>query len=571
MKILRYSIFALLLVITATASGEEYCYPIKGVKGLYSASFGEMRPNHFHSGVDIRTEGVEGKAVVAVADGYISRVAVSPTGYGLALYINHPKKGTMSVYAHLSRLRKDIADYLTEARYKRKQNRLTLFPTEEMFPVSQGDTIAFSGNSGSSFGPHLHFEIRDLQSGHTLNPVRRGVVSPKDTIAPKILRLHYIALDSIGNDAKSRLHSSYEVVPNGNNYTLDRDIKVGNRGYFALEVRDNRNGTSNRFGIYRATLLVDDMPHFEYAIDSFALADTRHCNLASFYPLQLTAKCEVLRLAKMPLAPQYLYNNAMGDGIIESGFYDEQQISIIVEDECGNTSILEFPIHFAEEETPAYDLAKMVYSSDKSRYITSEGFSLFIPQGALYEAECYNGSVVSENGTKESNLIHLSPTYSIFDKGTPYNKAVKARFAVKAPIELQKHLCVATVEGDGDIKYLGGEYVADSVEVVFRRGGNMLIVADTTAPAITPRFKKGADMRGVKSLSFRVKDEFSGVQHYALYIDNEWRSAELQPMRNEITHNFDAPLEGKGRKRVVRLEIEDRCGNKGIWQGTIIK
>ncbi len=571
MKISRYKVLILLLFLASTAWSEEYGYPIKGVKGLYSASFGEMRPAHFHSGIDIRTEGVEGKAVVAVADGYISRVAVSPTGYGLALYVTHPEKGTMSVYAHLSRLRRDIADYLTEARYKRKQNRITLFPDQELFPVMKGDTIAFSGNSGSSFGPHLHFEVRNIESGHTLNPVQHGIITPDDNIAPKILKLHYIALDSVGYGVKSRLHSSYNVVASDNNsYTLQKAVEIGQRGYFAIEVRDSRNGTTNRFGIYRATMSIDNAPRFEYAINSFDFADTRHCNLSSFYPLQLSAKCEVLRLAKMPLAPQYLYNAALGDGIIEYDGDNRQRISIVVEDECGNSSSLEFSTRFVEEDSPTYDLATMVDLNDKNTHIAERGFSLFIPRGALYETECYNGSIVTDCEIK-SDLPILSPIYSIFDEETAFNKAVKARFAVKAPIELQRHLCVATIDGKGELKHLGGYYLTDSVEVVFRRGGDMVVVADTSAPVVTPRFKEGADMRGVKRLSFHVKDNFSGIKHYALYIDNRWRSVDLQPIRGELTHTFDIPLDGIARKRSVRLEVEDRCGNKSVWQGSILK
>jgi hypothetical protein len=272
----------------------------------------------------------------------------------------------------------------------------------------------------------------------------------------------------------------------------------------------------------------------------------------------------------MPLAPQYLYNSDFGDGIIEHDGGDKHSFSIEVEDECGNTATLEFSAHFTDDDTPTYDLATMIAVDDKNRYFSEKGFSLFVPQGALYETECYNGSITTDKEIN-SELPKLSPIYSIFDNDTAFNKAIKARLAVKAPLELQNHLCVATLKSNGELRYLGGHYLTDSVEVVFRRGGEMVVVADTIVPAIRPKFQEGADMRGVKRVSFSVKDNFSGIRHYALYIDNEWRSLELQPIRGELTHNFDTPLNGKARKRSVRLEVEDRCGNKSIWQGSILK
>ena len=137
---------------------DYYIFPVKDVAGLYSSNFGEMRTNHFHSGIDIKTNGVEGKPVVATADGYISRIFQSPSGYGLALYVNHPN-GTMTVYGHLQRFRSDIARYVYKERHRQKKHRVDLYLSAETFPVKQGDTIALSGNSGSSGGPHLHYEI----------------------------------------------------------------------------------------------------------------------------------------------------------------------------------------------------------------------------------------------------------------------------------------------------------------------------------------------------------------------------------------------------------------------------
>ena len=171
-----------------------------------------MRPNHFHSGTDIKTDGVEGKPVVAAADGYVSRIFFSPWGYGMALYIAHPN-GTTTVYGHLSRFRKDIADYVWQQRHSQRKNRVDLYCKAGMFPVKRGEQIALSGNTGSSGGPHLHFEIRDSRTQKTLNVIQQGVLKPKDNIAPLMMKLHYVEVDTVRNTPLWHLPSIKNSLP----------------------------------------------------------------------------------------------------------------------------------------------------------------------------------------------------------------------------------------------------------------------------------------------------------------------------------------------------------------------
>ena len=574
MRSFRCHIIALVaLLVSVNLSAQEYLFPIRNVAGHYSASYGEMRPNHFHSGVDIRTDKVEGKPVVAVADGYVSRVSVAPGGYGLALYIAHPDKGTMSVYAHLSRLRRDIADYLTEERYKSRSNSKNLFPAADMFRVNRGDTIAFSGNSGSSFGPHLHFEMRDTKSGYTLNPVKLGVVSPQDTIPPPILRLHYVLFDSVANRVKSRLVGSYTPSLVEGEYRLPASVKVWGKGYFVLETLDKRNGSSNRFGIYGAKMSIDGAEVLDFKMDRFSFADTRHCNVVSYFPLQRKANCEVVTLAKMPYAPSYLYHKASGRAFVSLETGVSADVVVQVEDECGNSSALRFTMVGTEckyEPKSAPESAVLVDGNTLAE-VVGDGFSLFVPKGALYEPEYCHTEAVEPKAIKDSTLVELSRFYRIFAEQTPMNKAVRVVIAADVPIELQRHACVATVDEKGKIRYLGGEYRRDSVEVATRRGGNMVVVADTVPPKIVPRFSADADMRGVSTMKFSLKDNFSGIGSYTLMIDGEWRTLDYQPIKGELVHRFDRPLNGRGVYHPVVLEVNDKCGNRAVWQGRILK
>ena len=203
--------------------------------------------------------------------------------------------------------------------------------------------------------------------------------------------------------------------------------------------------------------------------------------------------------------------------------------------------------------------------------VVGNGFSLFVPKGALYEPEYCHTEAVEPKAIKDSTLVELSRFYRIFAEQTPMNKAVRVVIAADVPIELQRHACVATVDEKGKIRYLGGEYRRDSVEVATRRGGNMVVVADTVPPKIVPRFSADADMRGVSTMKFSLKDNFSGIGSYTLMIDGEWRTLDYQPIKGELVHRFDRPLNGRGVYHSVVLEVNDKCGNRAVWQGRILK
>lgn len=235
---MRRLLISALLLCSAPVSAqhlapEDYIFPLRDVAGLYSANFGEMRPNHFHSGIDIKTDGVTGKPVLATADGYISRIAVTPGGYGRAIYITHPN-GTTSVYGHLSKFRDDIEKYVHEERYRTRRNSINLYPPADRFPLKQGEQFAWSGNTGSSAGPHLHFEIRDSRTQRTLNTISSGVIRTRDDIPPRLVKLYYVEVDSVrGVPVHARPRPVELVEKTPGRYALKQEgaLSVGGRGY----------------------------------------------------------------------------------------------------------------------------------------------------------------------------------------------------------------------------------------------------------------------------------------------------------------------------------------------------
>ena len=568
------AVTAAMFIATSPLAARTYDYPIKGVRGEYSASFGEMRENHFHSGIDIKTDGVEGKAVVAVADGYVSRISLTPSGYGLAIYITHPSLGTMSVYGHLSRLRKDLSDYLTSERYARQANRLSLFPRADRFMVERGDTIGFSGNSGMSFGPHLHFELRNRHGDFTRNCIAEHHITPHDDIAPELLRLHYIAIDTLRRAATEQLAWSRTPIRTERGYELRGEMPVGKCGYFVIETRDRRNGVYNRFGIYRVTCSIDNQEVFGYKIDSFAFADTRHCNIVSYFPRQIKAECEALRLVRTAEAPSYLYHCDVDGGILRSAERERHSIDIEVADECGNTSHLRFT---TRGRTPnaaivtSDEMEQELVGGARQMWVERDNARVMFPSHSLYRPLVCHIEPLDEQPTIDSTLIVLSAGYRILSDTIPLRRGVKLALRADIPLHLQRGACIAIKSHKGKYSYLGGSYNGEAVATTTRRLGDVMIVADTTAPRIVPRFKQGADMRGVRELRFVVSDNFSGVRNYSLAIDGEWRTLDYYPVRRTMQHTFDRPLSKRGAMHDIELIVEDCCGNRKVWHGKIFR
>lgn len=319
----------------------DYIYPLEGVSRLYSANFGELRSDHFHSGIDIKTEGVIGKRVVAVADGYISRISMSPYGYGLALYVAH-KNGSTSVYGHLSRFNDAVAKYVEVERYRTKSQSVNLFCTPSQFVVKQGDLIAYSGNSGSSGGPHLHFEVRDSGKQEPLNVVSSGIIKPHDTIAPLIFKIHYIETDTLQGVVREAPRKSYNVVKSGENYMISGggNIAVGRSGYFVLEVSDRRNEVTNTFATHRISASIDAECFFEYVMDGFSFSNSRYSNAIGYYPLMIESRNEVIRLSATEHTDMSHYTKLLNRGVVTSQEGVKRTMKVEVADDCGNVSLL---------------------------------------------------------------------------------------------------------------------------------------------------------------------------------------------------------------------------------------
>ncbi len=351
-----------------------------------SANFGELRTDHFHSGLDIKTQGVIRKEVVAAADGYVYRISVSPGGFGKALYIKHPS-GYSTVYGHLDKFIPEIEEYVVSRQYEEQSFMVTLWPPKERFRFNQGDLIAYSGNSGSSSGPHLHYEIRKTDEEIPVNPLQFefGI---EDNIKPVIEKL---AIYPIGNTTLiNNQNKALKINVSGSNgrYSIPSVIAVSGAAGFGIKSYDQMNG-SNRSSVYSIDLVIDSQEVFNYRMDSFSFNESRYVNSHIDYEAFIKDNIRIERAFILPNDKLGAYSKAVNRGVFNFNDDSKHHIELIVTDIYKNQSSLDFFVKSSASvqpqttQTGGKDYILMPHNRN-NKYISKE-VTVNIPSGTLYD------------------------------------------------------------------------------------------------------------------------------------------------------------------------------------------
>ncbi len=553
------------------------------IRLLPSANFAETRPGHLHAGVDIKTGGVEGKKLYSAADGYISRIGIAPWGYGRVLYIAHPN-GTTTVYAHMQRFTPEVEKYVDSERYRRKIHNVDLYPDATRFPVKRGQLIGYSGNSGSSAGPHLHFEVRETASQRPVNVLARGYLDIEDDIPPRIVNLYYIETDTVGVVpvySKPRLLGLKKIAPD--NYILNgmETVEVGPRGYFVVEVTDRKNDSYNTMGVYGIEMTVDGEPTFSFKLDGFRFDQQRYVNSMMQYDMQTGQRNQFLRLARQGNNKLPVFGDVRNGGLVMPEDNEVHPVVITVADDAGNLSELSFNIRKRSRESQFYnanDVEGVQVDCGKSFVWSQPGIEVTIPADALYESIFYRqsrtDSLPDTAGGNVRNIPRYSPVYNIHDKNVPIHSSITLSIEPDSdlPESLKSRLCMASVSDNGQmLTSAGGKYADGLVTASLRNFGRFCIVADTVPPVIKPSFAKGADLRNAKSVYFIITDNFSGVASYSATIDGNWIAFE-QGKGGRITHRFDPARIGyNGGRHELEITVTDGAGNSKTMKTEFIK
>lgn len=579
-KIALTAAIALLCTINNTQAQQisakgKYVNPVQGAAHRFSAVFGEMRTDHFHSGVDFKTDGVEGKRIVAAASGYISRIGISTSGFGICLYVTHPSLGTTTAYAHLSKFRDDIAKYAEAERHKQRRNNITLYLNASQFPVKQGDLIGFSGNSGSSGGPHLHYEVREAASQKPLNPVTIGAVRVDDNIAPTVRSLYYIETQTIGGIRyeAAPVEIELEKRPSGNYAPVgDKHVMVGRSGYFVIATTDRKNYVANTFGLY--TLVGEDNGHifYSYKQDGFLFSDTRYVNGMSYYPMQRGTSAEYYRMMRQPGVPSKMFDKVINDGMILTTYAGEQrQIEITAGDDRGNKTAVKFTIE-AKRNNQCFKVSKSETQGrkgyyDKDNYFTDGVLEVMIPTGALYSSVHYFTTISDEEPKVISGSKNYSAIYNVMDYDTPLHKAMEVTLTAYVPDNERNKVVMGYVNRKGSSSALKATYKDGKVTAYSRAMGGFYVATDTQAPTITFNFKSGANIKNSSSITINIKDNFSGIATKEVHIDGKWYPIDRVGSLDKVFFNAKAD----GKRHTIKVRAVDNCGNVKVVEHKYIR
>lgn len=548
----------------AKGYGAEYYRSPVGFAVTLAGNVGEIRSDHFHTGLDIKALQGAGSPVYAVADGYVSRVGVSPTGYGQVLYITHPN-GETSVYGHLSAFAPQIARWVRAQQYRRRSFRVDLYPEKEQFPVRQGERIAALGNTGSSGGPHLHFEIRDVQ-GRPRNLVAEGVFRVADRVPPTVSRILLYEVDSVQGVPYRSLRQSVAVrtLADGTAVAADSVLRLGRRGYLAYEVIDYKDGKSNTMGIYSLEQRVDDVPNFGFAIDRLDFATNGYVNTFVDYPENHRARrTSVLRAYVSPHNRLAVYGSVRGasDGTIAVGEGGVRRIETHFTDDAGNRTVLKFKIVRGTAQCAEVPPGEAVVWTT-GRTFRLPGAEVAIPGGALYESmilaavrDTVNGWAVVRCGSSDVPLQRAA--------------TVSIAAADSVPERLRDKMLVVSVDDQGKIGSVGGGWkAAGRVTASVKRLGCFAVAVDTVAPVIRAVYAAGTQIPAGRTVRWTATDDLSGISRYTLTVDGCWELLTWDPKSRTMEH---APTRGTAAARhSVVLTVSDAKGNTKTWKGTYI-
>ena len=515
-------------------NGLGFIYPLDR-DIVVTGNYGEIRPNHFHAGLDFSTDPAINLPIKSIGDGYVSRIKISSVGYGRVLYITHPN-GYVSVYAHQKKYATKIDNYIRGKQKELKKNEIEILPKPNELAVKKGEVIGYTGNSGSSTGPHLHFEIREEKSEIPINPLL--VYDIADNVKPE---LTHLAIYSTADTNTIRRMLTIPVSKVGDKFSLPKYTQVINENTFAIGFSgfDRANATDNKNNIYEAKILLDDQLIYHHQLNNISFDNGRYVNVFSEkengtkFQKCFTPTCFDIAI----------YKNVVDNGKIVLKDTLPHKINLYVNDEKGNKSTLTF--YVKTKNLTGYNSNKITCNvfCNKETSIKKDDVEVIIKPGAL------------ANSKSVAVYINKLGKVVIGNKDDVLLKAFT--FSIKIPKVIKgKEDKMIVMNSDNCLlaKYNNGWLTAESKSFgVFSFG------YDSIAPTIAfpkPKSKKG---QATKFISFKVSDHLSGIADYNIYLNNIWQIAEYDAKSNTITCYFDEPAAGE-----LKIEVADKVGNKAI-------
>jgi murein DD-endopeptidase MepM/ murein hydrolase activator NlpD len=533
---------------------------------LLSGNYGEIRSAHFHAGIDIKTEQVEGKNVLAANDGHIYRIVVQTAGYGKALYLKHAN-GQVTVYAHLQQFISSVEKFVRAEQYRRRSFEVDLYPKPDLFAFSKGDLIGLSGNTGNSGGPHLHFEIRDKTSV-PLNVLHYGF-DIADKIPPVIRWLAVYPLDeqSMVNGMNQKL-----LLPvtgkNGKHSVAANTIQVSGPVGLGIETYDFLNNSPNECSPNTINLSVDEKVLFSCRFDSIPFSMGSYVNSHIDYDEKMRSGKVVQKLYVEPNNKLRIYKVAVNRGILHFRDTLKHAVRITVRDTYGNESVLPFNIQATDRVFQPG--AKTVdptlvgtFRYDTLNVFENRDIRVVLPKDALFTSIGFQYAQFNNDSCK------WSPVHQVHNEYTPLLKAfILSIKALQLPVNLQDKALIASMGPKGEWISQGGAYKNGFVTAQVKTFGRFFIAVDTLNPVIRPiSFKAGNRYAGGQALTFKITDTQSGIRKYNEYIDKKWALFEYDAKNDLLFYSIDDERLEKNRSHFLEIRVTDNKDNTASFRG----
>lgn len=521
-----------------------------------SGTFGELRNNHFHSGIDFKTQQKEGLNVFAVADGYVSRIKVSTWGYGKALYITHPN-GYTTVYAHLQKYAPAIEEYIKKRQYSQKSFEVEFFPGASELKIKQGQLVGLSGNSGGSGGAHLHFEFRDTQTENIINPFFFGYDKLiKDTKNPIINNVYVYPIGEGSYANGSENPTALNLIQQKDGNYIANPVNANGKIGFGINTYDTADFNYNKNGVYKIEATLNGSREFMITFDEFAFAETRYINAFLDYERLVKQNTRIQKIFIENKYPLSLISHNKKNGILTIEPNLTYAYVIEVCDFHQNRVMVTIPIKHTSELPKIKKQPKNTGYFLKSKIenlYEKENVSVSVPPDVFYNDFDLDFDVKNGIITFADSSVPVHKNYTITIKDTDI------------PSGLRKKTYIAHFDGNTK-KYNKTTVTENSFRINTRNVGKFTLAQDTVAPKIKPiNFTEGKWISNEKNLKVSITDDASGIDTYNAYLNGEWILMEYDYKTNLLVHDF-ADGKVQNGKNELKVIVTDNVGNSTTFE-----
>ncbi|WP_445737831.1 M23 family metallopeptidase [Mariniflexile sp.] len=560
---MRSILFILLVSSTVTNSQntfpqDYFANPLE-VPLVLAGNFGELRSNHFHSGLDMKTQQREGLKVLSSADGFVSRIKIAHFGYGKALYITHPN-GYTTVYGHLQKFSPEIEAYIKKQQYEKESFEVELVPTAETLPVKKGSLVAYSGNTGGSGGPHLHFEIRDKEE-RPMNPMLFGL-DVKDTSKPVVQAVYAYALDENASVNNSNTKQKLRLTPlKTGDYTTENVEAYGNIG-FGIETTDRQDLAANSNGVYNIQTFVNGSQNYEVDFGMFSFDESSCINQFIDYEHYMGSRQRIQKLFRKN-NPLSILKPIFNDGILSVKDSTSSVYKIRVSDYKNNESVVTINIKGKkssistpkpEKTTPYYIVA------DQSTNLKSGNVSVDFYPDTFYENFYMDFDVKNDTLTLHKDVVPTRKNFTINYDISNYKDADKDKLFIARLVGYKKYPSYSFTKRNGNV-------LTTSTKTL----GTYALASDTEKPTISAlNFKDGQWLSDFRFLKVKIDDALSGISNYRATVNDQWILMEYEYKNKTLTYDFNDNVVGNGTNN-FKIIVTDNVGNSATFEAVFYR